>query len=204
MAFIDKRLPDCIAFGARFGPEYQTNVVVVNSGHESRNINWAKARLVCNIGYQNKPEADTQALIAWFRSVKGRAHSFRMRDWSDYKADAANGRLRPLAAANSYQLCKLYDIDGLGSPSETRDINKPTGGPKFYDALGGLILSGTYTLDTATGVLVTTDPMPAYWVGEFDVPVRFDTDKLELDVSDRSSEGLVYSWSSIPLIEVRE
>lgn len=155
MAFIEQRLPDCIAFGATFGPEYQTNVVVVNSGHENRNINWAKARLVANIGYQNKTEADTQALIEFFRAVKGRAHGFRVRDWSDYKVSAGVGITvaQPLLGANAYQLCKMYEKGGL---QELREIRKPVAaGLQLFDAGGLPIPEQGYTLDATTGVVST-------------------------------------------------
>ena len=213
MAFIEQRLPDCIAFGATFGPEYQTNVVVVNSGHENRNINWAKARLVANIGYRNRPEADTQALIAWFRSMKGRAHGFRVRDWSDYKVDAQTGMLKALPSQpDVYQLCKAYE---MGDLSELREIRKPVAGLQLFDADGVQLPAASYNIDTTNGVVEMLEyipdgeedmvgkPLPTYWVGEFDVPARFDVDKLELEVSDRSANGLVYSWPSIPLIELR-
>lgn len=157
MAFIEQRLPDCIAFGATFGPEYQTNVVVVNSGHENRNINWAKARLVANIGYRNKPEADTQALIAWFRSMKGRAHGFRVRDWSDYTVTVQTGTLKPLSA-NTYQLCKTYET---GTLDEQRDIRKPVAaGLQVFDAGGTPLPALGYTLDTTTGVVTTQSYTP--------------------------------------------
>lgn len=160
MAFIEQRLPDCIAFGATFGPEYQTNVVVVNSGHENRNINWAKARLVANIGYQNKTEADTQALIEFFRAVKGRAHGFRVRDWSDYKVSAGVGITvaQPLLGANAYQLCKMYEKGGL---QELREIRKPVAaGLQVFDAGGTPLPALGYTLDTTTGVVTTQSYTP--------------------------------------------
>lgn len=159
MAFIEQRLPDCIAFGATFGPEYQTNVVVVNSGHENRNINWAKARLVANIGYRNKPEADTQALIAWFRSMKGRAHGFRVRDWSDYKVDAQTGMLKALPSQpDVYQLCKAYAVAGTAA-QELRPINKPVAATvKLFDASNVEIPVGDYSLDSSTGIVTVGTP----------------------------------------------
>lgn len=37
------------------------------------------------------------------------------------------------------------------------------------------------------------------WTGEFDVPVRFDTDKIQL----RQDDVLVRSWDAIPIVEIR-
>jgi len=43
-----------------------------------------------------------------------------------------------------------------------------------------------------------------YWVGEFDVPVRFDTDKLQAVAMDEGASGaLLFSWQSVPLVEIR-
>lgn len=42
------------------------------------------------------------------------------------------------------------------------------------------------------------------WAGEFDVPVRFDTDELLAGLDDKSASGsLVVTWGSIPLVELR-
>ena len=45
MAFMETpRFPDDIAQGSVGGPGYSTDVTVMFSGHEARNINWSRAR----------------------------------------------------------------------------------------------------------------------------------------------------------------
>ncbi len=42
------------------------------------------------------------------------------------------------------------------------------------------------------------------WSGEFDVPVRFDTDRMSAEIITRApGGGYIVGWSSIPLIEIR-
>lgn len=64
-----------------------------------------------------------------------------------------------------------------------------------------------HTLDTATGIVtIVSAPSAANvtWAGEFDVPMRFDTDKLDGRIVTRQADGggLLHEWDSIPVIEV--
>ena len=43
MAFYEVQFPSSISFGAQGGPGYRTDVVVVSSGAETRNVTWAAA-----------------------------------------------------------------------------------------------------------------------------------------------------------------
>lgn len=41
------------------------------------------------------------------------------------------------------------------------------------------------------------------WAGEFDVPVRFDTDQMDSTIISRSGSSFVVGWDSIRLVEIR-
>jgi hypothetical protein len=41
------RFPDAIAYGATGGPEYLTDIVILQSGFEQRNQSWDSARARC-------------------------------------------------------------------------------------------------------------------------------------------------------------
>lgn len=188
------RFPIGIAFGAQGGPEYLTDVVIVDSGRESRNSIWSAARLKFDVGMRPMTKPDTDSLVAFFRSVKGRAHGFRFRDWSDYQATTANGGVTLISGSN-YQMVKNY---ASGSLSEVRTIAKPVSGTVTIS--GG----GVYTVDYTTGIItVTSGAAPTAWAGEFDIPVRFDTDAMQLDVVDKNAGGLLIQWGQIPIIEIR-
>lgn len=199
------RFPDNIAFGATVGPTYLTVVNQVYSGRDSRIVAWTQARIRFDIGRRAMNAADTATLDAFFRSVKGRAYGFRIKDWTDYTCTTANGVLTATATAGVYQLGKLYTNGAL---SETRTIQKPVIGTVIVYK-NGVALSSGYSLDSTTG-LVTITPTPLNtdvltWAGQFDVPARFDTDEMKKQVMNRSGPGgdLRVDWGSIPIIEVR-
>jgi uncharacterized protein (TIGR02217 family) len=198
MAFHDVRFPVDISYGSTGGPNYSTDIVTTFSGHEQRNINWGQARARYNVAHGVKTQTQLDALIAFFRTRKGRAHSFRFKDWTDYEAatqliGTGNGSIK------DFQLIKQYVSGSIG---ENRTITKPvTGTVQVY--LNGVLQVSGYTLNAATGV-VSFATAPANGVAvtasfQFDVPVRFDTDQL----SARLENYGVRSWQDIPLVEVR-
>jgi uncharacterized protein (TIGR02217 family) len=181
------RFPLQIAFGAQGGPGYSTNIVPMDSGFESRNVNWSASRAKYEVGLRAMGKADTDALLAFFRVVKGRAHGFRFRDWSDYRVGAGEGIVIQTAAG--LQLAKLY---ASGDLQEARPISKPA----------GTVILSAGTVDYATG-LVTGGSLSSTWTGEFDIPVRFDTDEMKLDAIDKSQGDILFQWGQIPIIEIR-
>ncbi|KAA1015977.1 TIGR02217 family protein [Paraburkholderia panacisoli] len=199
------RFPDNIAFGATVGPTYLTVVTPVYSGRDGRIPAWSQSRIRFEVGRRAMTAAATAALDAFFRAVKGRAFGFRVKDWTDYSADVTTGVLVPQVTSGIYQLAKRYVT---GSLSETRLIQKPVAGTVQVFKNGVLITSGL-SLDTTTG-LVTISPVPGgsdvlSWLGQFDVPVRFDVDEMKKQIMDRNGGAgdLLVDWGSIPLVEIR-
>jgi len=195
--FAEVQFPSDISYGATGGPTYSTDVVTTYSGREQRNANWSQARARYNVASGVKTETQWQALIAFFRARRGKAVGFRFKDWSDFK-----GVNEPIGTGNGsatqFQLVKLYSS---GSVAVSRTITKPvTGTVKIY--VNSVLQSGV-TVNTTTGV-VTLASAPANGTAitadyEFDVPVRFDTDELQLSLENYGAG----SWSNIPLIEIR-
>ena len=198
MAFIETQFPTDISYGSSGGPEYATDVVISQSGAEQRNVNWTQARARFNVAHGVKTQAQLDALIAFFRARKGRAYGFRLKDWTDYVATAqwiGTGD----GTQTAFQLSKLYSSGGV---NEYRTISKPVSGTvKLYK--NAVLQSTGYSVNNATGVVTfSTAPAAAVLIAadfEFDVPVRFDTDRLSAVLE---SYG-VNSWQDIPLIEVR-
>ena len=199
MAFIEVRFPTDIAYGAVGGPEYSTDIVITQSGFEQRNANWSQARGSYNVAHGVKTQAQLNTLIAFFRARKGRADGFRFKDWTDYQITAQAIGTGD-GSTKTFQLVKTYVS---GTTSETRLITKPVAGTvNIY--LGGVLQSGgAYTLDTTSGqVTFTTAPGSGVAITadfQFDIPVRFDTDRLAATLDSYGS----YSWHDIPLIEIR-
>jgi len=174
-------------------------LLLPRGGYEQRKVNWSQARAVYNVAHGVKTQTQLDTLIAFFRARKGRGDGFRFKDWADYQVTGqsigtGNGTNRV------FQLVKSYSS---GSTSETRTISKPVAGTvNMY--LNGTLQSGSaYTLDTTTGLVTfTTAPGSGVAVSadfQFDVPVRFDTDRLAATLDAYGSN----SWHDIPLVEIR-
>ena len=199
MAFIEVRFPTDIAYGSVGGPEYSTDVVITQSGYEQRNSNWSQARAVYNVAYGVKTQTQLNTLIAFFRARKGKADGFRFKDWTDYQA---TGQLIGVGNAITavFQLVATYPS---GTTSEIRIISKPVAGTLNIYFNGTLQNSSLYSLNTVNGQ-VTFTSAPGSGVSitadfQFDVPVRFDTDRLATTLDSYGS----YSAQEIPLVEIR-
>ena len=197
MAFHAIRFPLDIALAARGGPERATDVVTLASGREERNSRWAQSRRRYNAGYGVKSRADMAAVLAFFEERRGRFHSFLWRDGLDHSAtDQAIGVGD--GETISFQLVKRY---GASFDPYLRSITKPVAETVVVKVDG--VVAEVET-DALTGI-VTFDEAPAEGAAvtasfEFDVPVRFDTDRLDIELSSFDAAEA----PSIPLIEVRE
>ena len=205
--FHEVRFPTAIAFGASGGPERRTEIVALGSGHEERNSRWADSRRRYNAGYGVRSLDDLHAVIAFFEERRGRLYGFRWRDRTDWKSCAPGA---PPAATDqaigtgdgetaTFQLVKTY---GAVHAPYGRTIAKPVAGTILV-AVDGTPLADGWTCDTATGI-VTFAEAPADAAGitagyEFDVPVRFDSDRLEVNLTGFAAGDI----PAIPLVEIR-
>jgi uncharacterized protein (TIGR02217 family) len=207
MAFHEVRFPDNISRGARGGPERRTQIVELASGAEERNASWANSRRRYDVAYGIRRADDLAAVVAFFEARNGRLHGFRFRDWADFKSclpsQTPGPTNQPIGTGNGeatlFQLTKRYTS---GAQSWSRAITKPVAGTVTI-ALNGTPQASGWSVSTATG-LVTFTTAPAAGIAitagfEFDVPVRFDTDVLDVTL-DLERLG---SITSIPLIELR-
>ncbi|GGC24119.1 glycoside hydrolase family 24 [Marivita lacus] len=207
MAFHEVRFPDNISRGARGGPERRTQIVELASGDEERNASWANSRRRYDVAYGIRRADDLAAVVAFFEARNGRLHGFRFKDWGDYKSTLPSQAVAPTDqiigtgddATTAFQLVKLY---ASGAQSWTRAIAKPVAGTVRI-ALGSVEQLSGWSVETTTGVVAfATAPAEAVAITagfEFDVPVRFDTDALDVTM-DLERLG---SITSIPLLELR-
>lgn len=207
MAFHEVRFPDNISRGARGGPERRTQIVELASGAEERNASWANSRRRYDVAYGIRRADDLAAVVAFFEARNGRLHGFRFKDWADFKSclplQTPGPADQPIGTGNGaatlFQLAKRYSS---GAQSWTRAIIKPVAGTVTI-ALNGTPQASGWSVSTTTG-LITFTTAPAVGVAitagfEFDVPVRFDTDALDVTL-DLERLG---SITSIPLLEIR-
>jgi uncharacterized protein (TIGR02217 family) len=208
MAFHDVRFPVSISRGARGGPERRTQIVTLASGDEERNASWAGSRRRYDVSYGVRRADDLAAVVAFFEARNGRLHAFRFKDWSDYKSTTPSRAPWPTDQAigtgdggtTTFQLRKVYES---GAQAYARAINKPVAGT-LRVALDAVEQWVGWSVNTLTGE-VAFDTAPAAGVEitagfEFDVPVRFDTDRLDVTLEVER----LGSIPSIPLVEVRE
>ena len=204
MAFHHVRFPLDIALGARGGPERKTDVVTLAGGGEQRNGRWAHSRRRYNAGYGVKSRADMQAVLAFFEERRGRLHGFLWRDGIDH----SSGGAVPLpgdqtigtgdGAKTDFQLVKRY---GATFAPYFRPIEKPVEG-SVRVAVAGVEQTTGWMVDVTTGVVsFAAAPSAGAAVSAgflFDVPVRFDTDRLDIEWS--SFDGA--EAPNIPLVEI--
>lgn len=200
MAFYESpRFPERISYGATGGPEFSTEVVRMTTGAEARNRLQAYPRQRWDVSQGVNGQADFEALRAFFLAMGGRQHGWRFKDWTDYTCTHAQGVVTGITST-TFQLVKRYSI---GSLSQDRIIRKPVTGTVEIKVSG---VTTAATVNTVTGV-VTIASAPAAanvtWSGEFDCPMRFDTDRLQSSVVARNlSKGLLHRWEAIPIVEV--
>ena len=207
MAFHEVRFPDNISRGARGGPERRTQIVELASGDEERNASWANSRRRYDVSYGIRRADDLDAVVAFFEARNGRLHGFRFKDWADFKSclpsQTPSPTNQPIGTGNGsttqFPLTKRYTS---GAQSWTRAITKPVAGSVTI-ALNGTPQASGWSVSTATGLITfTTAPAAGMAITagfEFDVPVRFDTDVLDVTL-DLERLG---SINSIPLVELR-
>ncbi|NNU81913.1 DUF2460 domain-containing protein [Halovulum dunhuangense] len=210
MGFHDVRFPASLSFGSVGGPERRTEIVTLSNGAEERSTPWAHSRRRFDAGMGMRSLDDLAALIGFFEARAGQLHGFRWKDWSDWKSCLPSDRVgppdQPLGAGDGartdFQLLKTYRS---GGESYARPITKPVAGTVRVAVGGDERAEGVhFTVDALTGVVSFAvapglgAPVTAGY--EFDVPVRFDTDRIEASVASFSAGEI----PSVPVIEVRE
>lgn len=188
MSFLEVRFPESIAFNSSSIIEFNTSIVTAKNGSEQRNINWSNNRMKYNIinGIKTKNELDE--IMTFFRNVRGQGYGFRFKDWSDYSVKnqiigIGNGEKK------SFQLIKTYSVN---NNTYIRKIKKPVISTIFVYLNGNQV--NDFSLDLTTGIL-TFDTAPDSDLVittdfEFDVPVRFNNDLLEITMNTINSGNI--------------
>ena len=208
MSFHEVRLPARLAFGSTGGVERRTGIVTLGSGFERRSTPWAHGRRRYLIGANLRSLDDMAALTGVFEGRRGRLYGFRFRDFADCKSCAPGAAVGPLdqalgegdGARTVFPLVKRY---GDGEDSLERRIAKPVEGTLRVAVNGVELAAATFAVNAATGI-VTLDAAPdagaAVTAGfEFDTPVRFDADRIEVTLESFDAGRM----AAVPLIEVR-
>lgn len=209
MAFHQVRFPIDVSLGTRGGPQRMTDIVTLASGAEERNSRWADSRRKFDAGYGIKSLQQMRTVLAFFEERRGRFHSFLWRDALDHTTSATGGTPTATDEAlgtgdgttTQFQLTRTYG--GVHDPW-VRAITKPVAATVRVGMDGIEIPATDFSVDELTGFLsFNTAPGSGVVLTagfEFDIPVRFDTDWLNVELSSFDAASV----PSIPVIEVRE
>jgi uncharacterized protein (TIGR02217 family) len=209
MNFHEARFPTTISLGSMAGMERRTQIVVLGSGREERNSNWADSRRHYNAGYGIKTLDDLYEVVEFYEERRGPLYGFRWKDRLDSKSckpsqtpQATDQVIGTGDGANlTFQLAKTY---GGAFAAWHRDVQKPVAG-SVRIAVDGIEQTeiSDFVADQETGIVLfksTAVPGDGALVTagfEFDVPVRFDEDRLEVNLEH-------FNAGQIPNIPIRE
>jgi uncharacterized protein (TIGR02217 family) len=204
-AFDDVLYPLALGRDAGVSAEFSTSVAVTASGHERRASQWSDARLHFDVGPGIRSEAELGTLIAFFRARRGAARGFRLRDPFDFSSHgmtgvpAAGDQLLGIGdgVTARFRLCKRYD----GPEPQVRAITRPRADSVII-AVGGVAADG-WVLEAGGWIVFASAPPDGAEVRAgfvFDVPVRFENDRLEV-IGAAFAAG---EAPSVPLVEIRE
>jgi len=207
--FHEVRFPLRVALGTSGGPVRRTDIVSLSNGRENRNRRWQDARRRYDAGSGVRSLDDLYAVLAFFEARAGQFYGFRFRDPVDHKSCAPGSAVSATdqflgngdGATAAFLLVKRYADAG----GETvRPIEKPVAGTVIVSVAGSLVPAADYAVDAVTGTITfAAGKIPASGAVragfEFDVPVRFDADRIDIDLAQFDAGRI----PSIPLVEVR-
>ena len=209
MNFHEERFPTRLSFGATGGPERRTEIVTLTNGFEERNTPWQHSRRHYDAGAGLRSLDDLSKLLAFFEARRAQLYGFRWKDWADYKSCLPSKDISPLdqeigrgdGTTRVFQLTKTYVS---GAQTYVRPILKPVKGTvQVALATDPKVETQEFTVSTETGLITFMFP-PDIDVRvtagfEFDVPVRFATDRITTSLSTFNAGEV----PSIPIVEVR-
>lgn len=197
MSFLEIRFPESIAFNSSSILEFNTTIIKSKNGYEQRNINWNTNKMKFNIINGIKTKAELDEVITFFRNVRGAGYGFRFKDWTDYQVDNQYLGLGD-GVTKEFQLIKSYRVSD--NIVYYRKITKPV--ISTVRVFINDIESKDFNIDLTTG-LITLNTVPEIDSiikanFEFDVPVRFENDIMEITMNSINSGNI----KDITLIEI--
>lgn len=185
--FLDIRMPVDIERGAVGGPLFNTTVNEQQSGHEQRNQNWTQPLRRWGFNYGMDNRSKFEQLLNFFNTVRGRAYSFRFKDWSDF--ELTNEVIGVGDNANLiFQIIKTYDVNT--SNALVRPIKRPVNDGNLVVTVDDILQAtpANYSVNYNTGIItfaggsVPDVGLLVKVTTEFDIRVRFTKDNLDIQL----------------------
>jgi uncharacterized protein (TIGR02217 family) len=207
--FHDVRFPLRLSLSTSGGPVRRTDIVNLSNGRESRNSRWRDARRSYDAGSGLRSVADLYEVLEFFEARSGELYGFRFRDPIDWSSSRPGIAVTPgdqrLGTGDgvtvTFPLVKTYGDAAGGS---VRRIAKPAEGTVVVALDGVPVPASDFDCDTATGTItfaaghVPAPGSPITAGFEFDVPVRFATGRIEVNLSAFNAGRI----PTIPLTEI--
>jgi uncharacterized protein (TIGR02217 family) len=204
--FHDIRFPIDPAAPVKASLVRRTQVVALAGGQERRSSRWAGSRRIYDAGTALRSPDALHAVMAFFEERRGRLYAFRFHDRLDAKSCPPQQAPSPLdqrigtgdGTRTQFLLVKAYGT--LHAPY-LRPITKPVTA-SVQIALDGIALTNGFSCNPLTGLVTfTTAPASGSVITagyQFDVPVRFDTDELDLTFTPGANGKVPH----VPMIEI--
>ena len=194
--FIEERLLDCVSYGTVYGERFRTEIATMRNKSESRNMEWSESQGEFTLIFAALTNPDRSEVMRIFRACRGRGIGFRLKNWADFEAlDEFIGH-----GTGSVETYQLAVTDRAGIYETKKTIRKPVDGTIIVYADGNPVAAvihyttGAVTLTAPAGSMIT-------WSGEYDLPVRFDSDDIQWSVDNISGEHFVMG-SDVQILEL--
>jgi len=188
--FHDVRFPLHLAFGARGGPVRSVDILELANGSEVRNARGRHSRRQYNAIAGLKSRHHAIELLNFFESRNGPLYGFRFHDPLDYEAESILGVGD--GARIEFSLIKYYG-------DYIRRITKPVEGTVRVRVDN---VETAVSVDHSRGLIqfhaAPNEGANITAIFEFDVPVRFAGEALEIVLDDFGATDI----QNIPLIEI--
>ncbi len=193
MAYLDMLLPKAVSLEWQSDSGgFDTSVVQMQNGRESRNQNRTRSLSRYMIRYNNQVPFAWEQLDAFMHAAAGRANSWRLRDPRKNAAEVGEGKLVAITGSSDLQMVLRYTF---GSYTFDKPVTKPA---------SSVSLTGGGAFSQSTG-RVTGGNIADTWSGPFYIHARFDVDSMTLGGVDRKGNGdYIARYEDIPVVEVMD
>lgn len=192
--FVEVQLPLNFSRESTFGPEFATIVIDTDSGQTNRISQFIEGLQRFKIENPVKPITEMDELLHFFHARRGRLIGFR---FQDYLANSVVNETFAVAngVLTEFQLLRTFTS---GSVGRVKTIFKPVDSIIVYvNGVESVTAIVDYTIGTVTFPSPPADAAILSWTGSYDIPVRFDTDILTMQINGIDAMG----WDTIELTE---
>jgi uncharacterized protein (TIGR02217 family) len=163
--------PYDISYNSIGSTRFSTDVIVVDSGNDQRIQRWSQPLMEYDISYGVRTMEQLQALVSFFRAMRGRLYAFDYYDHLDASSSTAviyEARTVPTPTAFDqvigvgdgstyvFQLQKTYASPQSGA-TQVRTITRTVSGSELVGINGNATTH--FTVDSTTGLVTLTPPV---------------------------------------------